>query len=131
MLFRLVYSGPLRANGDLKHKQHIRRALHPQLRELWETELKHESRLDVWKPRSVGSFKFVPLVISAENLIAELDVLLLRQEEPGKILTRGGDIDNRLKTLFDALPMPKDASEIPPGDKPGANEAPFYCLLEE
>ena len=64
-------------------------------------------------------------------MIAELDVLLLSQEEPGKILTHGGDIDNRLKTLFDALPMPKDASEIPPGDKPGANEAPFYCLLED
>jgi hypothetical protein len=41
MLFRLVYQGPLNAqtstNGRVKEKHAIRRALHPQLQMLWNT----------------------------------------------------------------------------------------------
>jgi hypothetical protein len=36
MEFTLVYQGILKANGDAKQKQTIRRMLHPQLRSLWQ-----------------------------------------------------------------------------------------------
>lgn len=64
-------------------------------------------------------------------MVAELDVTLLRPEAPGSVITQGGDIDNRLKTLLDALRMPKTDAEIPKGDTPGQDEGPFFCLLED
>lgn len=36
-----------------------------------------------------------------------------------------GDIDNRIKTLLDALRKPKDISELPKVDLPGDGEDPF------
>jgi hypothetical protein len=38
-------------------------------------------------------------------------------------------LDNRLKTLFDALQMPAQRSELGSAS-PAADEDPFYCLLE-
>ena len=49
----------------------------------------------------VGEKKYAPLI--AMHLAAELDIVFLRQQAPGKLIGEGGDIDNRLKTLFDAL----------------------------
>ena len=40
---------------------------------------------------------YAPLVCNRLFLLAELDILLLRPELPGGIVTSGGDIDNRLK----------------------------------
>lgn len=65
-----------------------------------------------------------------EFLRRELDILLFRRQELGHLVQHGGDLDNRLKTLLDALRMPT-AQEIPPGDAPGAGEQPFHCLLED
>ena len=62
---------------------------------------------------------------------AELSLTLLRPEPPGNLLTQGGDIDNRLKTLFDALTMPRHANALPVGAKPEEGEMPFFCLLED
>jgi hypothetical protein len=64
---------------------------------------------------------------------AELQVVLLRPEPPGRLITQGGDIDNRVKTLFDSLTMPRHpAQDLPAGITPTADEAPFfYCLLED
>ena len=45
-------------------------------------------------------------------------------------MTLGGDIDNRVKTLLDALRMPHDSSELPK-DPPALDEDPFFCLLED
>ena len=64
-------------------------------------------------------------------LHAELDILFLRKSPPGGIIKTGGDIDNRLKTLFDGLRRPSDGNEIPTGDKPGPNESPFHVLLSD
>lgn len=69
----------------------------------------------------------IPLVTSDMGLRCKLDVLFLRPEEPGHII-RSGDIDNRIKTLFDALRIPKDADERG-GIAP--REEPIYCLLED
>lgn len=44
---------------------------------------------------------------------------------------KGGDIDNRLKTLFDALRYPHIPNELPVGAAPAADQDPFFCLLED
>lgn len=48
------------------------------------------------------------------------------------LIHSGGDIDNRLKVLLDALRIPAECSEIPDGTKKEADEDPyFFCLLED
>jgi hypothetical protein len=46
------------------------------------------------------------------------------------MLIRSGDLDARMKTLFDALRIPKDLAETG-GQGPQDDEDPFYCLLED
>ena len=41
------------------------------------------------------------------------------------------DIDNQLKTLFDALRTPHRPSELPLDDTPQDGEDPFFCLLDD
>jgi len=74
-------------------------------------------------------YQFVPLVNERFDLVCGLDVLFLRRGIPGDLIMPGGDVDNRIKTLFDALRVPKDGSEI--DGPPGANESPFFCLLQD
>ena len=64
------------------------------------------------------------------HAVADLDIVPLRPGPPGHLLTGGGDIDNQLKTLLDALKMP-EVQELPPGATPRPDEDPFYCLLED
>jgi hypothetical protein len=47
-----------------------------------------------------------------------LKITLLRPEEPGAIILQSGDIDNRLKTLFDALSVPAQPNQLPKNDAP-------------
>ncbi len=141
MQFRLIYDGPLRSNGDARHKQEVRRALHPQLRELWtHPPLSHYA--DEWlstdaQPNTlsvihtVGDFRFAPIISERLKLIAEISVVLLRPSRPGALIRQGGDIDNQLKTLFDALRCPHNCNEIPAGDTPGHGEDPLFCLLDD
>jgi hypothetical protein len=69
-------------------------------------------------------------MISEDRGIAcSLDILFLRRDPPGKIVSGGGDIDNRIKVLFDALRMPQACNEI--DGAPGVGEDPFFCLLED
>jgi hypothetical protein len=60
-----------------------------------------------------------------------LDILFLRPEASGQIIQTGGDIDNRLKTLFDGLRRPMLANEISKNDFPFPEETPFHCLLSD
>lgn len=144
MQFRLTYRGALPANGDRREKQGIRRSFHPQLKELWRQEpLKgladtpHELFSDTPTPGNVslifrvGQFRFVPLVTRRLQLVCRMDTLFLRRAAPGALIKHGGDIDNRLKTLFDALRVPTDVGELPPDDVPTQDEDPFFCLLED
>jgi hypothetical protein len=74
-------------------------------------------------------YRFLPLITEKHALKCSLDILFLRPEEPG-LLINSGDIDNRVKTVFDALRIPKNSSET--GDSvPTADEDPFFCLLED
>jgi hypothetical protein len=56
--------------------------------------------------------------------------LLLAANLPGDIIRQGGDIDNRLKTLFDALSMPASAQQMPVDPDVEADKRVF-CLLED
>ena len=71
----------------------------------------------------------MPLITSNLKLTCWLDILYLRRQEPGNLWSHG-DIDNRLKTLFDclAIPDPHQGYETRP-QLP--DELPyFHCLLE-
>lgn len=107
----------------------IRRALHPQLAQLWKTNpvLQHFAPT---VGHQIGDWQFSPLVIREMDLICEIDVLMLRRQEPGGIIRNTGDIDNQLTTLFDALKMPKIARELA-GVAPEPDENPLFCLLED
>lgn len=59
-----------------------------------------------------------------------LDILFLRRDQPGALVTHGGDIDNRMKVLLDALRMPDGCHEVC-GNTPTADEEPFFCLLTD
>ena len=155
MEFHLVYAGGLiksaNAKGVAWEKHAIRRHLHDQIKRLWETHpalnfyaSKVVEQDDEGNPTPSRPFLnvlaenylragigFIPLMTKANGLICSLDILLLRPDRPGTILQRGGDIDNRVKLLIDALRIPSDASEMKKrtGDDPDPN--PMYCLLQD
>ncbi len=79
----------------------------------------------------VGDFRFAPLVCDKLKLLAEIELVLLRPIAPGALIRSGGDIDNQLKTLFDALRCPQNLNELPTGDAPGEGEDPFFTLLDD
>ncbi|SRR5581483_4433139 len=142
----------LRSRAD--HKQDIRKVFHKQLKQLW-TETPHLGRVAEdghWKPLpdaffsnprpknwswskelaerySCGQYHLVPLVNGIFTLGCGLDILLLRPGRAGQVLA-SGDIDNRVKTLIDALRIPgPDVKELG-SHTPQDGEDPFYCLLE-
>lgn len=145
MEFRLTYEGPLQASTGnqprSRNKHQLRRVFHPQLKRLWEEHpvLKnrpaengtHDSLAEsLAKNFSRCGYNFVPLVNKGLWLTCGLDILFLRPESPGQVL-KSGDIDNRLKTLFDALRMPHSRGELGGYEAPNDDEQPFYCLLED
>ena len=78
-----------------------------------------------------GNYRFVPLVTTYFNLLCSLHVLFLRHDVPGSAI-QAGDIDNRIKTLIDALRLPQSENELVEDDEqPGEGEDPFFCLLED
>jgi len=148
MEFRLVYQGPLASGSSTsprsKEKHAIRKQLHIQLKELWDQIpfLKNQrnpvsviggqayTELDmIANDYARCGFRFVPLINNKRGLACSLDILFLRRDAPGNLIKSGGDIDNRIKVLFDALRMPQECSELA-GAAPGADENPFFCLLE-
>jgi hypothetical protein len=74
--------------------------------------------------------RFLPLVSEWFQVACALDIMFLRRDGPGSLIKSGGDIDNRLKVLFDALRMPQTWDEVC-GDSPAPDEDPFFCLLED
>jgi hypothetical protein len=159
MEFRLTYEGPLystqrepqgaQRDPRADHKHHIRRIFHNQLQRLWEitpslkagkttgpeaiwsggeaTFLYHDIDSVAARHAQFG-FNFVPLVTHSLNLICGLEILFLRPDKPGNLWK--GDIDNRIKTLLDALSIPK-AHDNYHQRQPLPDEKPFFCLLEE
>lgn len=152
MRFRLTYGGALRSTqgdprcgqseplGRALHKHDIRKVFHRQLKELWNTHRYLKNWVAPFADKSMpvpeylasqnqlNGFRFVPLVRDELFLLCSLDVLFLRKEMPGGVMI-AGDIDNRIKTLIDALRIPK-GSELADA-QPDAGEDPFFCLLED
>jgi hypothetical protein len=79
---------------------------------------------------SRNGYRFVPLVRGDWHLSCGLQVLFLRHDIPGSVI-QAGDIDNRLKTLLDALRMPGNAAELAGSEVPQDGEDPFFVLLED
>ena len=138
--FTLTFDGQLPPSASAPVKQQIRESLHPQLKELWSHEpLVHDH--NYLKPLAtdntlsvlteVGGHVFAPLVTQRLWVLAELSIGMLRPEPPGGIVTDHGDIDNRLKTLFDALRAPSAAQEIKPGAPPSSVTGPTFTLLDD
>jgi hypothetical protein len=138
MQFVLRYSGSLPSNGSPPDKDRIRAEISLQLEELW----RHRplsSMPELLQPaerpgsysciRMRGGCTFIPLVTAEACGIVDLDILLLRPEPPGNLVTQGGDIDNRMKTLLDALSMPAHESALTKDAK--TKVGPTYCLLED
>lgn len=151
MKFTLTYQGPLKAkSGGEKsratHEHEIRKKIHGQLKELWKVQYPlpgissglashiagpgRSARLLIEKLcHEKGPFRFVPLVSESMGLVCGLDIQFLRRSPPGEIVKHGGDLDNRLKTLFDALRVPDTLGSY---QKPEDSESPFFfCLLED
>jgi len=155
MEFRLIYRGSLPAQnsggggGLSKEKHAIRKDLHKQLAVLW----KEHPMLSRWIEKTITiqeagetrifsgaeemashhasfGFNWLPLVREDLGIAVGLDIVFLRRDAPGRIIGGGGDIDNRLKVLFDALRKPKNPEEVA-GFVPEDGENPFFCLLED
>ena len=58
-----------------------------------------------------------------------LDITFLRRDNPGGPIESCGDLDNRIKVLFDGLRIPHECSEVV--GQPEQDENPFFCLLED
>jgi hypothetical protein len=177
MEFRLVYRGPLKAEGsgggNTKQKHEIRKGFHKQLQELFRQhpQLRSQSTQPLIRvttpPNMVSSpgpgvrqifvaegtlknapgakpwiehvaddharfgYRFVPLISKVGGFACSLDILFLRRDNPGGLVLDGGDIDNRIKTLFDGLKMPSEKSHLKGYETPSNDENPFFCLLED
>lgn len=148
---RLTYEGLLlgasRENPRAKHKHEIRKRFHKQLKRFWEVHpllrswaVKTHSTNEADHYKATAGFlaeqfarngyNFVPLVLEAASLSCSISILMLRPDLPGSII-RSGDLDNRLKTLFDALRIPVSLEELGGYTTPDDSEVPFFCLLED
>lgn len=86
---------------------------------------------DLIPPYRVADKAFMPLVRKSLHLNCEIDILFLRQQDPGELISQGGDIDNRVKTLLDALRQPDtDVEQKHPTPTTGADDRLVFCLLE-
>lgn len=155
MEFILRYRGPLPAKmtGTNQEKHRIRLQLHPQLEHLcqqmrvWQSyaanglpiaRLKNR-RLDLsgTNPNDfifrvpMRGVDFIPLVTRRRELACQLDIVWLRRERAGDILNSGGDLDNRLKSLFDGLRIPHEEKELPTGRIAPPVGPRIFCLLED
>lgn len=142
--FRLTYSGPLKAasTSDTRRldKHAIRAVFSRQLEQLFKDrdvlidEFKNErlgeSVRAMTRTYRRGPFLCFPLVREELNLVCDLDILFLRREKPGALVSGGGDIDNRIKVLFDALRVPQDENEVR-GLQPETDDTVLVCLTED
>jgi hypothetical protein len=80
---------------------------HPRLRP-YRRCLRHEPPTEGdWATiESLGRFGIAPLVCKEPRLVASVEIVMLRPEPEGRIFVRSDDIDNRPKTLLDALNNP-------------------------
>ena len=83
--------------------------------------------IDLCAPIEKHGAYFRPLVRESYALHCGLKIIFLRKELAGKVY-QGGDIDGRIKTIIDALTMPRHEEQILEN---GSLVDPIYCLLED
>jgi hypothetical protein len=150
--FYVQYEGrlPSQNSKDKENRRvethRIRRHFHSQLLRLWNDRFsaltnlpprgtpginEHRRRFLEDKSASVRDTEFLvfPIVTKAEHLVCALDITLYRHDKPGSFVGPSGDLDNRLKVLFDAMTIP-NASQLD-GLAPEQGERPLFCLLED
>ncbi|MFI5089685.1 MAG: hypothetical protein ACHP7P_06465 [Terriglobales bacterium] len=142
--------------GHILEKHLIRKQIHVQLRELWKrhpffsnyfgvvpgvskrlhidqnaADDEPTTRLDLLAHDFTKfGYRFVPLVCNRWGIGCSLDILFLRRDDPGQLIQGGGDIDNRIKVLWDGLRIPQYNREVEKF-RPEAGEDPFFCLMED
>lgn len=141
MEFCLHYYGKLKSRDTAAGKHAIRQALHEQIRTLCVSDPFE----DTFKPDFEGkrSEKEQPMYVEHDGkrywflisaylkTVVDLSITILVPHEVGRIVQNGGDIDNRIKTLFDALRVPAVSSEIPSSDQFEYGQTGMYCLLQD
>jgi hypothetical protein len=142
MQFRLVFEGEIRSSQNpdkLRMVHNIREQLAPQVEGVWEYP-PYSDVLD-WRlqqpPGELSIYKsyqnhvFLPLVAERVGLCGEVDILLLRRQPKGSIISSQGDLDNRMKMLIDALRAPTP-SEVQALQKKGLlHDGPHYCVFHD
>jgi len=134
---------------DLKQK--IRDYLHPQIEQYWKshpsakvpggpfTAAYTPQGLSFWEyyaeqnkviSKSNHIHRFAPLLTERTYFGCAVNVLFLRRDMPNVSLVHQGDLDNRLKVLFDALRMPRISQEVQDLPQP-ADRNPCFCLLSD
>lgn len=138
MEFKLIYQGKLKSNADRDEKHRIRQIFHKQLKNAWNFPPLNEVKDWIKIPpvpstnftsvKSVGTHNFATVVCKEMSMYCELDLLILKSD-----ISKGafGDLDNKLKTIFDALRYPDKVQEIPSAWKPTFEQIPLICLLED
>jgi hypothetical protein len=146
MRFQLTFDGDLPSVGNSPPPRRpakvaviwtLRHAISAQLESLWEhhhllrgvggTQARAAANT-LRQPIKRCGHEFVAIVRPALKLKCELCVNMLVNHSLGSLVTGIGDLDNRVKTLLDALRVPKDPQEfkhvtLAPGLYP--------CLLED
>ncbi len=147
--------------GRLEEKHKIRTCFHEQIKKLWDQDNRlcnlqrekfqaptlKDGRFDLPRPLSpaelnplsaffyrhpVRNLLFIPLVTDPMEAHCHISVRLGRPMKPGSIVYGGGDLDSRLRTLFDALRMPRNESELPDDAGPiGGSNQEIFCLLSD
>jgi hypothetical protein len=125
----LTYAGSLPPRGKSKSGLqaiwNIRNVLSPQLEHFYTTNpvlnpqlasggssQTRAAAMAVRAPIKVEGFDFVAIARPNLGLGCRIDMDMLVNHQPGSIITHGGDLDNRIKTLFDALRVPRGKDEI-------------------
>ena len=140
--FSLIYQGKLPAesrsassSSRVQAKHDLRQKFHRQLSILWSENSFLKKYLVNGTADQIATdftrcgFRFVPLVNHRWALGCSLDITFLRRDNPGGPIESGGDLDNRIKVLFDGLRIPRTCSEVVA--QPEQDEDPFFCLLED
>jgi|ERR1035437_126645 hypothetical protein len=141
MQFCLRYTGRLRSNDNAAGKHAIRSELHAQVKALCSSEAlaptfeanERDVREERGKPLFVdhGTKRYRFLISEYLATVVDLRITLLVPHKIGGVVHNGGDIDNRIKTLLDALRVPAVASEIPRSDAFDYSGDGMYCLLQD
>ena len=156
MKIDLEFKGGLPSGQGGNHsdtKQELRLAFSPQLRRKWRdspqlsfwnhddptsfplaTKGPYHYELDQDNPSpflraDVCGYYAIPLVSWHNRLACELAVTIVGDTRSAAEAIGAGDLDNRLKVLFDGLRIPRGPQEVP-GTMFGKDE-PLYCLLED